>query len=549
METLSIEEFKKRYGTVGLAAAKQPGYFDRLKSAASEGVKKITTGQGQFSGSPNVYNQVSGALKGAAGLAETVSSPVTAFVEPITKPTIGRIVNYTADKISDSPNVQRFANSKVGQVFGSGVEDINNANTVLGAIAGPKLGKTGVSKITGAIESRIENIPKLPTGSGGGGVVSGLKNVGEMAINGAKRIPERISTNVAERQAFREVVDSLPSNTAKNAARDGIDINDIRSLYKIAPEQKGSLKKLAQVVKDFAEGNTSKNPIEMIGQPIVKKLRELEKQGSRIGQQLSKTADTLGVVTTNELAPTVINKLKKVPGLEGLNVNRKGVLDFKNTVLATAETASDRKAIQSIFNTAIRWGTGKKKHLLRQELFEALGGKKRSKLNLTATQEKAYSAIRAALSDVLDKKNPTYKALNNQYRKTIKPLNELRKKLNVEGDEDIMDMSAGLLSRRITSLSKSGPEIEMLLEALDRATTQKGKVRLSTKTLQNFYNILDKYYDINPKTAFQSQVKQGVEKAVEGPMSYIGEQIKGFAGETPAVRQRALEKLLKEILD
>ena len=132
----------------------------------------------------------------------------------------------------------------------------------------------------------------------------------------------------------------------------------------------------------------------------------------------------------------------------------------------------------------------------------------------------------------------------------MQPLQDMRgyMKKVVGAEEDIQNMSAGLLARRITSAAKSNPEIKAVLNAMDKATKVPGKTRLSIETLQDFYNILEKYYDIAPKTGFQSQVKQGVEKAMGGPLGYIGEQVKSFAGETPIVRQRALEKILEEVL-
>jgi hypothetical protein len=82
---------------------------------------------------------------------------------------------------------------------------------------------------------------------------------------------------------------------------------------------------------------------------------------------------------------------------------------------------------------------------------------------------------------------------------------------------------------------------------MDKATAVAGKTRLSVETLQDFYNILEKYYDIAPKTGFQAQVRQGVEKA-SGIGDLAFQTVKGFAGETPIVRQKALESILEEIL-
>ena len=521
-------------------------FGQRTKEAFKAGVEK--TKQGFQEAGAGKKNPISTGLKMGAGLIEAGFSPITAAAEPVIRPTVGKLVEKAADKISDIPAVQKFATSKAGEFTSRRAEDVANLAEIAGTIGGSK--------------SLIGQIPKVAnkiTGGIGGGIDKTLKPVQKATqavtestspiIGEIKRLPSRFSTNMANKRAIQETINQLPTKVAREAAQDGLDVTDIKTLYKIPKDQKVSLKKLAVNVKEFSEGNTKVNPIEVVGKPIVNRLKELEAERIKIGTELGDVADNLGVVTKEELLPTVFQRLKKVSGLEDLTIDNNGILNFRNTVLATAETAADRNAIQRIFNSATKWGQGKNKHLLRQELFESLGGKKRASLNLTATQERAYEAIRQGLSDVLETKNQGYKALSNQYRQIINPLKEMRKMMKVAGEaEDILDMSAGLLGRRVTSLAASNPQIKAILNAMDKATKKTGQTRLSIETLQDFYNILEKYYDIAPKTGFQAQVRQGVEKAVGGPINYIAEQIKGFAGETPAVRQKALERILDEIL-
>ena len=209
-------------------------------------------------------------------------------------------------------------------------------------------------------------------------------------------------------------------------------------------------------------------------------------------------------------------------------------------------TKSDRAAIQKVFKDAITNGTGKQKHLLRQELFEVIGGKKRGLETITDTQEKAFNAIREGLSDVLESKNAKYSDLSNRYRKIITPLNDMRALIGEVGDKkDLVDLSAGLIARRITSNAKSNPEIRNLLRQLDRATA-KGQTATSVETLVDIYNVLEKYYDTSGKTTLQSQVQRGVEKA--GVRNLVEDTIGGLVGQTDAVRQKAIEDLIKSIV-
>ena len=64
--------------------------------------------------------------------------------------------------------------------------------------------------------------------------------------------------------------------------------------------------------------------------------------------------------------------------------------------------------------------------------------------------------------------------------------------------------------------------------------------------LQDMYNILNKYYDIAPKTGFQNLVKEGVASG-DSITGMVKETLKNVAGKSNAVRQKALEDLLDEL--
>src|SRR3990167_865580 len=508
MKTYTPEEYQKKYGTeayvnlLKTSSPQKPNFAQRTSEAFNAGISKI-----KKTGSDPRQNPISGALNLGAGIIESAFSPLTAATQPVIEPTVGRAINFVADKISDIPAVQKFATSKAGEFTSRRAEDVSNAALIAGTIGGSKTLTGQVKKIPGAVTNVVDDLKTTGQMPSIEKATQTVKQTVSPFIEEAKRIPNRLKTNIAQKQAVQETINKLPSKVAREAAQDGLDIGDIKTLYSIAKNQKAPLKKLATVVKDFAEGKTKTNPIEVVGKPIVNRLKELEKARVNVGAKLGEVAENLGVVTKEELLPTVFQRLRKVPGLEGLGIDNNGLLNFRNTVLATAETVADRNAIQRIFNSATKWGQGKNKHLLRQELFESLGGKKRASLKLTATQEKAYEAIRQGLSDVLETKNVGYKNLSNQYRKIITPLKQMRKMMKVAGEaDDVLDMSAGLLARRLTSLAQSNPQIKAILNAMDNATKKAGKTRLSVESLQDFYNVLEKYYPgIVQKTGFQGQ--------------------------------------------
>ncbi len=377
-------------------------------------------------------------------------------------------------------------------------------------------------------------------------VVRGTADAAKLAAEGAARIPGRIATNVAEKAASRQAIMELPGELAQRAARDGIDVPDVQTLVRTVPKNKSAVAKLVQVTRDFADGKSKLNPLEVVGKPIAARLRVVEKSASRIGEELSAAASKIGVVTKGELAP-VFERLKNVPGLEGLRLSPDGTLNFRDTVLTTVQTAADRKAIQQIFSQATRWGKGTAKHRLRQELFEILNGKKRSLANLTKTQEQAYEAIRRGLADVLDAKDSSYKQLNQAYAKARKPVDDLRRALRVDGEDgDLLDLSAGLLAKRLTSNAASNPQIRSILRRLDEATKSPGTTLESIEDLQDVFNVLDRYYDIAAKTGFKGQIESALRSS--GMRDAITGAVADVAGQTPAVRRKALEALIDSLL-
>lgn len=425
---------------------------------------------------------------------------------------------------------------------------------IVGLLSLPKLGEQ-LGKTSAEIVQKGKDIGGGISGGVSGAVQKGkelIKTTTQKAKELAEsselsRIPSRIATNAAEKQTINAAIKELPGTVAQNAARDGVNISDVKFLYQLPKTQKSQLKQLADTVKAFAKGETKTNPIEVVGKPVVERISVLNSAKAKIGKKLGEVAKDLGVVTKEEVEAPVFNALKKVPGLDGLTV-KNGILNFKNTVLTTKETLADRKAIQSIFAQATKWGNGAAKHRLRQELFEILGGKTKSLQNITGTQEKAFKAIRQGLADVLDAKNDAYKALNLEFAKVAQPLQDLQRLMkNVSGaDDDILSMSAGLLARRLTSNAASNPQIRNILRALDDATAVAGKTQISIEVLQDFYNILDKYYDIAGKTGFQGQIKTALDSTnISGA---VLSKLKGLAGETPAVRQKAIEDILREVL-
>lgn len=605
-------ETRKNSNLSGLGSSSNlnsPGFVSRISEDLNKRGEKVndaffSTDQSFASKTLQLIGQGAGfatdiAVEGAkeiankTGITDSILKPAAEAVKPVAVDILESDIGKAGLQAIKS-GADTYEAWKVEHPEAAGnLEAVVNIGSLLGAgkalQKGGQVAAEGASAVLDTAATATKGVTDVARG-----VVTGASDL----ARGASRIPGNIKTNLEARDLARQQIDALPDQVAKEAAMDGVEVPDIQTLYTIADDikkielntrakterklnkttgnvadeqkpvttgevklsegdtnratgavQRTSLaKELFTTVKDFAAGKTKTDPIEVVGRPIVQRLQTLDKAAEKVGQELGNVAKTLGTVTTKELVTPVFNALKQTPGLSGLKVNNKGILDFSQTTLATAQSKAARAYIQRSFTDAIKPGTGQSKHLIRQEFFNILGGKKKSLANLTDTEDKAINAIRSGLSEVLETKSPRYKVLSNQYRRIITPLQDMRKLMKTMPDvaEDILDMKAGLLARRLTSAAKSNPEIRALLRQLDEALGTKGDTTVNVEALQDLYNILDKYYDISPKTGFKSQVKGAINEAT-GLFDFVKKTVTNVAGESDVVRQKAIETVFNQL--
>jgi len=503
-----------------------------------QGVQEAETGN-FLKGS---YNALSGATKMFAGGIGAISSPLAPIgkvIEPLT--------NYATENISDIGAAQRFAQSKAGNVTSRLAEDINNLSTIAGSVAGSKTLAGTTGKITGAVDSTLGKIKGiLPDGGGGGGGGMGgaVSTIIKQPLRYIKGIPERVKINAAEINAEQTAIKSLPTKFQK-AAQEGIDVTDLKFMTNIPRIERPSLYKLFNTVIDFAGGKTKKNPFEVVGKPTVSRLKNIDNQVKGYAVQLDKIATGLkGQVVKNN---TGIYKAVQ-DGLDsmGITVNKKG-LNFKGSNLEGIGGSG-----KIIDNVVKRIGEAKDAfdlHRLKKFIDENVNYGKRVE-GISGEAERLLKTWRKAIDDTLDNQFPEYNKVNTKLAERIQPLNNLKDLLkNADGlDADLLAQKAGILARRITSAAPSNPAIRQILRDIDKFTSTTGKTLLSVERLQDFYNILNKYYDIAPKTGFQNLVKEGIDSA--GTITgMVGEQVKNLAGKTSKVRQTAFEDAMKEFFN
>lgn len=378
-------------------------------------------------------------------------------------------------------------------------------------------------------------------------VARGVRDLATAVAPSLRNIPSNIATNVADKVAVQNSIKALPK-VAQDAANRGVAIEDAKFVANISPNLKAPAKKLFNAARTATTDAEKIKVQEAVGAPIIKSLRTAQSKADAIGAKLQEESKKLTNIKREDAVNAVVARLKKVPGLQNIEVSDylKGNLSFNKTTLSKELNPAAQAEIQTLFRKAVKTTDGESKHLLRQEIFEMLGGKKSSQAPLTATHEQALEAIRNGLFDVLGSQSKTYKKLATNYAKTINPVLTLRRILKADNvAEDLLEMKAGALARRLTSNAPSRAEIQTALSELDKLVPRKS--RISVAELQNLYNIMDNYFGLSPSTSLRGEVAKGVGSASDvGSALYTG--AKNLTGETPAVRRKALEDLLDNVL-
>jgi len=528
--TDTVSSFKERQQKVSeskeaLKSGKQ-GFIETAGQAIGQGAGLI---------SDVIGNLFKGAVKAVLPQeAETaIKGGIQSTITPVMESDIAKNIISKYNSLPD--NVKRDVDALIGA--GSLALDVT------GMGVGGKAVKTGTKVAGEALETAGKTVLKAgeEVVGAGGKAITGIKDVIEPITREVSQIPSRVATNVAESKAITTAIKELPTEVAKTAAKNGVDVTDLTNLYKTTlvatPEEKTALKNLYSVAKSNPE-----QAIEEVGKPIVNKLKELKVERTKIGKQLSDEAKNIGIITTEELEPSILSNLQKTRGLEGLTIEN-GKLNFDNTVLASVGSKADRNTIQTYFSDAIKSETGNQKHLLRQNIFEYLGGKKGITAS-SATSDEALQSLRKGLSDVLETKNKGYKSLNTQYSKIIEPVSQMNKLLRNSGftDADILNETAGTLARRLTSNAISKGDIRQLLRNLDSAVKGGTQITGQIEKLQDMYNLLDKYYKLSGKTSLKGTIE-----SAGGIKSYITKKASQIAGQSEAVTKKSIDDVLNEL--
>lgn len=575
----SLNQEAEKYGIDLSAFQAKPTFMDKMGAEASrlntefrknKTEAEVRQARGEQTGLETIGQTFGEAAKAAAG---TIVSPLTVGVKEALDATgISKGMEekakateaYIAEQKAINPNYDPRTDEKLNpftakQVQASkdmGIPEYNpsereKANLGIATnIAGAAVDIAGALEGAGAVKSIVGSTAKgVATGAkqtaakiASSPIVSGTGDVLQAAGRTLKSIPENIATNVGEMQAKEALIKSIPSVTGQKAVRAGVDVADATTLLNAikTPEAKS----LIQTVKDFSTGKTKTSPFEVVGKPIVARLKTLDEQVKNYATQLDSVAKDLKGVSIGDVAQ--IDKSV----MEGLNKLQIGITnDGLNFVGSSLEgIGGSGKIIDNVFKRLQGARDAFDLHNLKKYIDANVSYGKRVE-GLDAGAERLLKTWRKSIDDTLDNQFEAYNKVNTELAKRISPLEDLKGILkNADGlDTDLLSEKAGIIARRITSAAASNPEIKQILRNLDKFTSAKGKTLGKIENLQDLYNVLNKYYDIAPKTGFQNLVKEGT-GGTTGVIEQATQKIQGFVGSTNATRQKALEDYLAELL-
>jgi len=414
-----------------------------------------------------------------------------------------------------------------------------------GVGAGAKVAKTGVEVGLRGAREGVEQVTQeaLRVGNTVKDSTSGLVDFVRPTIDAVRNAPANARVNMEAAKVNQQAIRQLPPS-AQNAVRKGVDIEDLTETLSINKAQKPALKKLYGAVTDFVGGKRDINPIGAVGQPVVNKFNTLKEQTKKLGNQLDDIAEGLvgkpvngrqGVLSTVD--ETLI-KLR-VSRTEG------GVLDFVDSNLEGLGTNED--IINNIYRRLQKSTDANGLHQLKRYIDNNVDYGT-TKGGFTGEAEKLIKGWRRAIDGVLDTEFPAYNKVNTELSKRLKPINDFKKFMKAATglDEDLMNMSAGQLMRRIASNVRSNPEIRQVLRDLDNATDVKGKLAVNVESLVDFYATLEKYYpEIVGKNTFQGQIKNALDTP-GGIVDKVTGVVKNVVGQTESVKRKAITEFLND---
>lgn len=357
---------------------------------------------------------------------------------------------------------------------------------------------------------------------------------------------QRAATNIAERRTEAQRIQALPQ-PAQRAISNGVEFRDAELFSTANQAERPIFRQMADQAEAFSRNRSGPDPALIVGNQVNQRRVELRRLLDEVGEEQGALTEALSVEPLNAQS-NALSQLQNVNGLRRISIGDDGLLDFSNTTLSGSGTRAERNALQSHFND-LAGRSPYQLDLLRKEIFNTEFGK----IGVTArnaTLDQGLEAIRQGAADAIETVSPQYRTLNQRYARLRAPLDDMAKFFrNVEGaPENIQDLNASFLARRLTSNAPSNATLSGILENMEsQLAANNVNFPVSVRRSQDALNALSRYYDITHDTSLAGQVQAArgsIPTSIKGVLSRGATAISEVAGRTNAVKRRAIRDLI-----
>lgn len=396
------------------------------------------------------------------------------------------------------------------------------------------------------VAAEIEAAAKPPS------LIDGVKENVLATYNKLKGARANSAINAQEKKIFRENFAKLDP-VSQSSIRKGLLPRDVDLIKSSNPAQTNLNKKILTAAEEYEKlrGKSGSRPSAVVGEEFRKRITALKEGLGTANKELDEVVGSLKgqKLNTEETMKKVFQRLSEKEGLQGLTLNPDGTLNFARTTLSSKGSTSARKNVQAVFDDLIeRADDPESMHLFRKELFEDLGGKKSSGIQLGKTEEEAVNAIRQGMADAIADVAPAYKDKNIRIAELLGFERRIRKLFGEgkPGSEDIFDAKAGSILRRLTSEAASGQDIAQVLQEVEQSLQNYGvKFDTNLTQTQEFLNLLNRYFDIASDTSLLGIIKTslplGKAELLQKVVNLVGENIQP----TDATAKQAIKEMLE----
>ena len=577
MERISAEEFKKRYGEVGLEKFVNPAQpksslfnLQAAKDVFTKAGRDVQLAQQNQiekdnSLSSTLKTGATAALQGGLSIPRAIDAGImgTEKGEELT----GNVID-TMTKLGEAitpDSIQNYIGDKATQVIEgynamSPQEQLNQRNKlavaeVLSYFLGGEAAKTATTPVVRGTEQVLK--------TGKEGAEQGLKatqeiipKVTDVAASAAdiakgfgtqlKEFGKRVATGAQETAEQSRKLATLPEPEAK-LIRTGVDDAAVKLIKESTPTEKTIYKNLVEKAKVRSGDLLAEQPKVVIGQEFMKPVSHLITVRNSVGSKLGAVRQKLSNAPV-DVTPQWRQFRAYLDG-RGITVNKSGKFTGSGNM-----AKSDLAELQKMYDEIRPDKSGKvmrsqkwldewsqrtfKEYDLRQAREQTFSD------DVTRTVEKARTIFKQALPK-------EYRALSTQYSEAMKPLQEVVKLLGFKGDIEKLttkQLKAAEVALRIIGNAADRPQ--SVIDDLLKAATKFGfKSDTDLKKLIIFADALEDIYpNITPKRGLTGSVARGVNQTGVGLAGDIATgNIKGVLGQ--ALNSTASQKEIQEALD